>query len=645
MTDAFPVNIGKAPIGRTETYMEEKKVFKYIKRLIPYVLIISLALSLFINFSLKKQRTYVASAVINYNFESAEKGKTPADTDLDVGEIKSSAIMSKVIEKLSLPDGYSPDKLSSRVTITEVPDPDKEEQKAAKLKEGEEYTYVPTKYIVEFAATNSEGKRFAQTLLDEILDTYFSVFGEKYINVDHISNNIDKLYDNDYDYLSMAEQIDNTIENTVNALYQRDSAYPYYRSTETGTSFGDLIDEFNFIRTVNLKDIFSKIYRYQITKSKSLLNADYNTRIDNNAISGSNEREMFDDIEEVIDAYVFKMRESGNTDITSEYILNEVHNKDITDGEGNVITKSDQTVTYDQLIYAWRDHDLNDALAIIDTAYCRYVLDTFNTCTGACGGSCGGSDKTCAQLSNSDYTFEEQSVKETLRDIVDKLTVLYDKTVSTNSEYNEYLGCKNISILSTASTTESINVTLYSVIAFFFIMVVCCGGLILIGRMNDIVIANFYTDKKTGFFNRAYFDKYLQKKSRTILDDGTVMISVSITNQRDINKKHGRKAGDEVIELFAKEIKTVLSKSKAMLVYNENSHFIAVLEKSDSITAEDMIQNLEVSLENREICENIEIRYKAGVAETFRERIKSPRALLVEAIKNSREFDVKPRNE
>lgn len=63
-----------------------------------------------------------------------------------------------------------------------------------------------------------------------------------------------------------------------------------------------------------------------------------------------------------------------------------------------------------------------------------------------------------------------------------------------------------------------------------------------------------------------------------------------------------------------------------MLVYNENSHFIAVLEKSDSITAEDMIQNLEVSLENREICENIEIRYKAGVAETFRERIKSPRA-------------------
>lgn len=623
--------------------MEEKKIFKYIKRLLPFVFILSAVLSVLINISLTKERTYSASAVINYNYESAEQGKTPIDTDLDVNEIKSSSIMSKVIDRLSLSDGYSADKLSSRVTVTEVPDPDKEAQKEAKLKEGEDYTYVPTTYIVEFTATNSEGREFAQTMLDEILDTYFSVFGENYINVDHISNNIDKIYDNDYDYIQMAEQIDDTIEQTINTLYDRDSAYPYYRSTETGTSFGDLIDEFTFIKDVTLKDLFSKIYRYQITKSKSLLNADYNTRIDNNAISGSNERAMFDDVEEVIDAYVYKMRESGNTDITADYILNEVHEKNITDGDGNVITKGDQTVTYDELIYAWRDHDLNDALAAIDTAYCRYVLDTFNSCTGACGGTCGGSDKTCTQLSNPDYAAEEQDVANSIKEMSDKLSELYDLTVSTSSEYNEYLGCKNISILSTASTRESINVTLYSVIAFVFIMVVCCGGLIVFGRMNDIVVSNFYIDKATGFYNRAYFDKYLQKNSRTILDDGTVMMSFTITNQKEINALHGRKAGDEVIELFASALKTVFSKSKCMAVYNGNSHFIIVLEKSDAITAEDLAANFEVALENREECEKIEIKYRAGIAETFRERIKSPRALLVEAIKNGKDFEVGPK--
>lgn len=619
--------------------MEEKKIFRYLKRLLPYVLILSLILSLLIGYMLKRQQTYVASAVINYNFESAEEGKTPIGTDLDVNEIKSSAILAKAIDRLSLSDTYSADQLSSRITITSVPDPDKEAQKNAKIEDGEEYTYIPTTYIVAFTSNSSEGSRFAQTMLDEILDAYFSVFGENYINVDHISNNIKEIYNNDYDYLRMVESIDSNIESTINILYQRDSAYPYYRSTEEGLSFDDIIDRFEFVRNVTVRDLYSKIYRYQITKSKSLLNAEYNTRIDNNKISGSNEREMFDDIEEVLEAYVFKMRESGNTDIDYNYILKEVHSKDITDGNGNVITKVDQTVTYDDLLYAWRDHDLNEVLATIDTAYCRYVIDTFNACSGACGGTCGGSDKTCAQISNPDYAATEEEVRETIKSVVDELSSLYETTVVTNSEYNGYLGCKNISILSSASTSESINVTLYSVIAFVLIVVVCCGGLLLIGRMNDIVVANFYTDKRTGFYNRAYFDKFLQKKSRSILDDGTVMVSVMITNQREINSEHGRNVGDDVIKLFAADLKTVFSKMKAMFVYNENSHFVVVIEKSDSITAEDALQTFSVYLDNRETCENVDIKYEVGVAETFRERVKSARALLVESIKNKREFE------
>ena len=177
--------------------MEEKKIFRYIKKLIPYVVIVSFFLSLLVYVSLRNKRTYTASAVINYTFESAEKGKTPNDTDLDVNEIKSSNIMSKVIEQKGLSDNYSVDKLTSRITITACPDPDKEAQKEAKLKEGEAYVYVPTTYIVAFTATNAEGAGFARQILDEILDTYFSVFGENYINVDHISNKIEKLYDHD----------------------------------------------------------------------------------------------------------------------------------------------------------------------------------------------------------------------------------------------------------------------------------------------------------------------------------------------------------------------------------------------------------------------------------------------------------------
>ena len=624
--------------------MEEKKVFRYIKKLIPYVVVLSFLASLLIYVSLRNKRTYTASAVIHYTFESAEKGKTPNNTDLDVNEIKSSNIMSKVIERMGLTGSYSVDKLTSRITITSRPDADKEAQKEAKLKEGEEHVYVPSTYIVAFSASNAEGAGFARQMLDEILDTYFSVFGENYINVDHISNKIEKLYDHDYDYLEMVEYIDQSVEETINALYLRDAAYPYYRSTETGTSFDDLIDAFDFVRTVTLRDLYSQIYRYQITKSRSLLNATYNTRIDNNTITAANEKGMFEDIVEVVNAYVRKMRESGNTAITHEYILNEIHNKDITDGEGNVITKSDQTVTYDELMYAWRDHSLNDELAVIDTAYCRYVLDAFNTCTGNCGGACKGAAKTCSQLSNSDYVTIESAVATKIRTVVDELSALYQNTVQTYSEYNEYLGCKNIETLSTASTVVNMNVTMYSVIAFIFLVVVCCGGLILVGRLDDIITANFYTDGATKFYNRAYFDRYLKKKGRNVLDDGTVMVSVRVTNQKEINTAHGRDVGDAVILLIAEQLRQAFARMTATFVYNGNAHFVVVLEKTDAITAQDALQMLRLDLDNRESCENVRIAYETGVAETFRDRVTSARQLLAEAIKNSKDYTAEPKN-
>lgn len=624
--------------------MEEKKVFRYIKKLIPYVVVLSFLASLLIYVSLRNKRTYTASAVIHYTFESAEKGKTPNNTDLDVNEIKSSNIMSKVIERMGLTGSYSVDKLTSRITITSRPDADKEAQKEAKLKEGEEYVYVPSTYIVAFSASNAEGAGFARQMLDEILDTYFSVFGENYINVDHISNKIEKLYDHDYDYLEMVEYIDKSVEETINALYLRDAAYPYYRSTETGTSFDDLIDAFDFVRTVTLRDLYSQIYQYQITKSRSLLNATYNTRIDNNTITAANEKGMFEDIVEVVNAYVRKMRESGNTAITHEYILNEVHNKDITDGEGNVITKSDQTVTYDELMYAWRDHSLNDELAVIDTAYCHYVLDAFNTCTGNCGGACKGAAKTCSQLSNSDYVTIESAVEAKIRTVVDELSALYQKTVQTNSEYNEYLGCKNIETLSTPSTVVNMNVTMYSVIAFIFLVVVCCGGLILVGRLDDIITANFYTDGATKFYNRAYFDRYLKKKGRNVLDDGTVMVSVRVTNQKEINTAHGRDVGDAVILLIAEQLRQAFARMTATFVYNGNAHFVVVLEKTDAITAQDALQMFRLDLDSRESCENVRIAYETGVAETFRDRVTSARQLLAEAIKNSKDYAAEPKN-
>ena len=101
----------------------------------------------------------MASAVIQFNHEGADEGLTPLGTELNVDEIKSSAIMSKVLENLSLgEDSYSVDDLISRLSVTEVVDEDEQAAKDAAIENGEEYTYEPTVFIISFTAQYDEGR-------------------------------------------------------------------------------------------------------------------------------------------------------------------------------------------------------------------------------------------------------------------------------------------------------------------------------------------------------------------------------------------------------------------------------------------------------------------------------------------------------
>ena len=379
--------------------MKKFQMFRYIGKLLPAILIFCILATYGIYFRLKSSNTYVASEVIHYNDEQAEKGLAPTGETLDVNEIKSSVVMSKVVERMGLTGIYSVDSLISRINITPVPDPDKVAAKEAKLEEGEEYVYKPSTYIVSFKAGSGEGADFARTILDETLDVYYSEYSQKYVNIATVNNTIENLEDSNYDYIEMMEMIDTAIDETLRTLYRRTEKDRYYRATGTGASFGDLADEFNYIRRVGVSDLFSRIYKYQITKSKPILISDYTTRIDNNNILNAKEEGIINDIIAVIDEYVNKMRESGNTNITYEYILDNLHERNLTDSEGNPIAAGDQTVTYDELIYSWRDHSETREYAIIDSAYSRYIIDTFGKCTGECSaGECTQSPKTCTEL-------------------------------------------------------------------------------------------------------------------------------------------------------------------------------------------------------------------------------------------------------
>lgn len=611
--------------------MKNFHILRYLKKLLPIIIIFCLLATYAVHFKLSRANTYIASEVIHYNDAGAEQGLTPTGDKLDVNEIKSSAVMSRVVDKMGLTGIYSVDSLISRIDITPIEDRDKVARKEAKLEEGEEYIYEPSTFIVSFVATSAEGADFARTVLDEILDVYFEQFSQKYVNVAPANNTIENLNKNDYDFIEVMELIDTSIDNTLSTLYQRIDQNNYYRSTETGVSFAELAEDFNYLRQVNVSSLFSKIFKYQITKNKSVLVSDYTTRIDNNGISNEKDKSIIEDIVTVIDAYVKKMRESGNTNITYEYILDNLHERNVQDYMG------DQTVTYDELIYGWRDHNESKEHAVIDSAYCNYILDTFTSCTGSCNGNCKSSPLTCSELGNSEYAKAKAEAEAEIDALIIKLTSLYDITMKTNDEYNKYLGASYISILSSASVRESVNVNLYTAIAFFFLVVLCSGSAIILGRAGDIINYIFYTDHLTEFNNRAYLDKYLKSKDKKLLDDGVVYCMVDISNLAQINGEYSRNAGDEIIKMFRTYIKESFGKSDTEYIYNGNGSFVMMTEHSDYITVEDIMRLFRLRLDEREEHKDVLIEYKIGIAETFKEN-KTARKLLSEAISAKKSY-------
>lgn len=614
--------------------MKNLNFMKYLKKILPFIIVFCVLATCVVNSKLKASNTYVASEVIHYNDPLTEQGYTPTGAKLDVNEIKSSAVVSKVVNRLELTGIYSVDSLISRISITPIPDEDKLAQKEAKLEDGEEYIYEPSTYIVSFTATNSEGPEFARTILDEILDIYFAEYSQKYVNVAPAANVIANIENGNYDYIEMIELIDAGINETLNTLYLRMAQNPYYRGTKTGVSFSDLADEFNYLRQVTLAGLFSDIYNYQVTKNKTLLISDYMTKIDNNNIAAATEENIVNDTIAIIEAYVEKMRESGNTDISSEYILDTLYERE--DDENS--SSEDQTVTYDQLIFDLRNHSENKEHLLIDTAYSKYIISIFTECTGECENEeCHSSPMTCTQIHNENYEAVKAEIDAGIKTLVDDLEELYVLTMETNDEYNYYLGASYISVLSSASVYSSVNVNLYTFIAFFFLIFVCCGGAIMLGRIGDIVQGVFYTDQLTEFSNRAYLDKYLKSMDKKLLDDGVVYCVVDIANLITINAEHSRELGDSIIKLFTRYLKETFGKTSAEFIYNGNGCFVIMAQNVDYTNVEDIMHLFGIRLDDREEYRHITIEYKVGIADTIQGN-QTARKLLAQAIKNKKTF-------
>ena len=415
---------------------------------------------------------------------------------------------------------------------------------------------------------------------------------------------------------SKLEIIENNVLETTTFLEQGAQSDPYYRAVSTGLSYSDLLGEMNMVRSLDISALYSKVLQYQVSKDKQLLLSNYRERIKNYEITNEIEEEQINDVVQIMDAYVQKMRESDNTNITYEYILDEVYDKNLLDSEGNVIGEGDQTVTYDKLIYSWRDHSETKEHALIDIAYCNYIISVFEK----------------SSVNGEQYNTIKAEIEEGIKTLVEKMEVLYEDIEATTAEYNAYNGARNISMLSTVSVSKSINVMMYTAIAALFFMIVCCGGAILLGRLNDIVQYIFYTDHMTGLKNRTALDGYLNSNGKRIINNGTACVVVTVDNQIDINKKYGRDTGDQLLKFFADNLKEAFTGMNIFPVYNGNAYFIMLINRADLFNIGYILERFRVLVDEREILTDVKIEYEIGWSEAEKDNIHRIRELLSRAM-------------
>lgn len=576
--------------------MKNFQLFRYLKKWMPLIVIFFAVMTVFSYQVLNARQKYTASAVIEYQkmgqeeeSEPTEDGTAPDGTSIDVTEIYSSANMAKAMANLGLSyNSYSLDAFCASIKVepvlTETADDAKENEK-----EEEKPQEQPSAYIVSCTLDSEYPRGLARDLLNELLNVYFSDYSSKHINVEQVNHQTKDLVDSDYDYLEMVERIDAEVTETLYALDARYRRAEDFRSVDTGYSFWDLCDQFSLIQKIDVSRLYSLVLGNQLTKDKNLLINKYQNRIAENNLTGEKAQADIADALKVIESYVEKMRQSGNTDIDHNYILDDIYDDHWE--SGNLV---DRTGEYDKLLTSWIDYRDRWDYSVINAAYCQYVIGVYrdgNTGLNDTQTLLGpdfapaAEEKPISIVPPATVKMTNEEIQEEIRSVLDKMNRLYDTVAQTNVEYNEYLGAQSIRILSSASLVSSINLKFYMAIIAVFFLLVGCGGAVLLGRAGDILEYLFLRDRTTGCMNRPSCDSYIEKWKDKPLSSKMCCCNIQITNQREMNEQYGRDQVDLALKEFGRVLRELFEdRNNGFVGYNGSGQFWAFFEKESSET-------------------------------------------------------------
>lgn len=568
--------------------MKELDVFRYLKKYRTVIIVVSLlaGAAFFLIAQLYIQQ-YTAVTVIEYTGSRAGEGLSPDGTAIDTTEIYATNLVTQAMKDLDIDyTEATADAIRMNIQVEPVITEEDLMVQQAKLDNGEEdYELNPTRYLVSFNCGVGSGKEYPRKVLNQILQEYAEYYGKNHVNTSLAANPVSDITSKGYDYLEMAEVMDETLENIVDHLTDKSGWNEDFRSSTTGCSFRDLLDEFEFIKEVEVRELLSEILEGRVTKDRDLLLDKYKNRNNNLEISNKAASFEIDKIRGIIGSYEDAMGEfSSGTQTVSEgeleesstdrilqnNVLPDVYDDWNRDEDGNW-DPVDRTAEYDLLLMKYIEDRTLYEHNLIERDYNNYVIGVF----------------TMAPAVSPDEV--QQEIQAKVAHLADKINALQRVYYETNDEYNEYLGAKNIMVLSSVRVTERFPIFIFSVLIVVIFGVLGCAGAALFGRIEDFIEYYAFTSKVDGLPNRAKCDQFITVRESRPIPENFACIVFKLANLQTENARLGREAGDRMIKDFVNILTSVFNPSDKMFVGNNGAGqyliFAESLEKEQVLAA------------------------------------------------------------
>ena len=551
--------------------MKELDVFRYLKKYRTMIILLSIlaGVSFFLICPHYIQQ-YTAVTVIEYTGSRASEGLSPDGSDIDTSEIYATNLVSQAMKALGIEyTEATTDDIRMNIQVEPVITEEDLQVQQSKLENGEkDYEFIPTRFVVSFNCGVGNGKEYPRKVLNQILQEYAVYYGKNHVNTSLAANPVSDITSKGYDYLEMAEVMDATLENMIEHLSDKVEWNSEFRSSRTGRSFQDLQEEFEFIREVEVRQLLSEILEGRVTKDRDLLLDKYKNRNNNLEISNSAAAFEIDRIRGIIASYEDAMGEfnAGAASISESdpngedkqasalqnNVLPDVYDDWNRDEDGNW-NPVDRTAEYDQLLIKYIEDRTLYEQNLIEKEYNNYILSVFNRAPAA-------SSET-----------EQEKIREEIGSLAEKINALQSVYYETNDEYNEYLGARNIVMLSSVRVTERFPIMIFTVLIVIIFGVLGCAGAALFGRIEDFIEYYAFTSKVDGLPNRAKCDQFIAIRERKPIQEGFACIVFKMANLQMENARLGREAGDKMIKDFVEILTSVFAPSDKVFVGNNGA--------------------------------------------------------------------------